>query len=164
MSSDGTLVAGTAPANAATRESKGAWIAPLDHDDEFEPDHIERLLEHARSTHAELVYGRLRVRHAESGELLPNIVGAWPPVYSQFGFQGAMYHAGLSRFEYDAEAYLAGEPGDWNLARRMWQAGVRFAFLDRIVTTYYWVAARPAGPRVARLGPDRAGSASGART
>ena len=36
-------------------------------------------------------------------------------------------------------AYLAGEPGDWNLARRMWQAGVRFAFLDRIVTTYYWV-------------------------
>ena len=94
-------MAGTAPANAAIRESRGSWIAPLDHDDEFDPDHIERLLQHARETHAELVYGKLRVRHAETGELLPNVVGAWPPVYSQFGFQGAMYHRGLGRFEYD---------------------------------------------------------------
>ena len=59
--------------------------------------------------------------------------------YSQFGFQGAIYHAGLREFGYDVNAYLPGEPGDWNLARRMWEAGVRFAFLDRIVTTYYWV-------------------------
>jgi glycosyltransferase involved in cell wall biosynthesis len=133
------LVAGTYPANHAMREARGAWIAPLDHDDEFEPDHIEVLLHEARQTHAEVVYGQLRVRHAQTGELLPNVVGEWPPAYSQFGFQGAVYHAGLRVFEYDVNAYLAGEPGDWNLARRMWEAGVRFAFLDRIVTTYYWV-------------------------
>jgi glycosyltransferase involved in cell wall biosynthesis len=133
------LVAGTQPANVGSREAKGAWIAPLDHDDEFEPDHIEALLGEARSAHAELAYGRLRVRHAETGELLPNVVGAWPPVYSQYGFQAAIYHAGLRRFGYDPHAYLAGEPGDWNLARRMWEAGVRFTFLDRIVGTYYWV-------------------------
>ena len=132
------LVAGTAPANTALREARGAWIAPLDHDDEFAPDHVERLLQHARETRAELAYGRLGVRHAETREVLPNVVGAWPPVYGQFGFQGAIYHAALRRFEYDENAYMAGEPGDWNLARRMWQAGVRFAFLDRVVTTYYW--------------------------
>jgi glycosyltransferase involved in cell wall biosynthesis len=132
------LVAGTRPANTATREAKGSWIAPLDHDDEFSPDHLESLLAEARATHAELVYGRLRVRHADTGEELPNVVGAWPPAHSQFGFQGAIYHAGLRAFEHDEGAYLAGEPGDWNLARRMWDAGVRFAFLDRVVTTYYW--------------------------
>lgn len=132
------LVAGTAPMNRATREARGAWIAPLDHDDEWEPDHIEVLLERARDTHAELVYGKLRVRDAGTGAVLPRIVGAWPPVLSEFGLQGAIYHAGLRRFEVDPNARFAGEPGDWNLTRRMWDAGVRFAFVDRIVTTYYW--------------------------
>jgi hypothetical protein len=132
------LVAGTRPANTAVREAKGAWIAPLDHDDEFAPDHIEVLLNHARTTRAELAYGRLSVRDAETGGLLPRVVGAWPPAHGQFGFQGAIYHGGLRCFQHDEAAYLAGEPGDWNLARRMWQAGVRFAFLDRVVTTYYW--------------------------
>ena len=35
-------------------------------------------------------------------------------------------------------ALYAGEPGDWNLARRMLDAGVRFAFIERPVTTYYY--------------------------
>lgn len=139
------LVAGTAPANRGLDEAAGAWIAPLDHDDEFDPDHIEVLLDHARSTRAELVYGRLRVRDAGSGRILPNVVGAWPPRLSQFGFQGALYHAGLSEFHHSLHAGLMGEPGDWNLARRMWEAGVRFAFLDRIVTTYYWAPHDDAG-------------------
>jgi hypothetical protein len=84
------LVAGTAPMNRATRDAHGAWIAPLDHDDEWEPDHIEVLLENARKTHAELVYGKLRMRDAATGTILPRIVGAWPPVLSEFGLQGAI--------------------------------------------------------------------------
>ena len=131
-------VAGTGPMNRGLREANGAWIAPLDHDDEFVPDHLEALLAHARATHAELVYGKLDVRHAATGRVVPNVVGAWPPVYGQFGFQGVLHHAGLRHFEVDPFARFAGEPGDWNLARRMWEAGVRFAFLDRVVTTYYW--------------------------
>ena len=69
-----------------------------------------------------------------------------------------MYHRGLGRFELRGEgAYLAGEPGDCKLARRMWAGRRAFAFLDRIVTTYYWVPARRAGPCVARVGSGRAG-------
>jgi glycosyltransferase involved in cell wall biosynthesis len=132
------LVAGTAPMNRATREARGAWIAPLDHDDEWQPDHIEVLLEKARDTRAELVYGKLRVCDAATGTVLPRVVGAWPPVLSDFGLQGAIYHGALRRFEVDPNARFAGEPGDWNLTRRMWDAGVRFAFVDQIVTTYYW--------------------------
>jgi glycosyltransferase involved in cell wall biosynthesis len=131
------LVAGTRPANLAVREARGAWIAPLDHDDAFAPDHIEVLLQHARETHAELVYGKLELRDPETGERLAE-VGAWPPAFGAFGFQGALYHCALGRFGHDELAYLAGEPGDWNLARRMWEAGVRFAYLDRVVTEYFW--------------------------
>lgn len=132
------MVAGTAPANRAANEGRGAWIAPLDHDDEFDDDHIEVLLAHARETRAEFVYGKLRVREAATGRIVPNVVGAFPPRYGQFGFQGSMYHQALRAFQMDVNARLVGEPGDWNQARRMWDAGVRFSLLDRIVTTYYW--------------------------
>jgi cellulose synthase/poly-beta-1,6-N-acetylglucosamine synthase-like glycosyltransferase len=131
------LVAGTRPANLAVREARGAWIAPLDHDDAFAPDHIEVLLRHARETRAELVYGKLELRARDSGERLAEL-GGWPPAFGRFGFQGALYHRALGRFGHDELAYLAGEPGDWNLARRMWEAGVRFAYLDRVVTAYFW--------------------------
>ena len=78
------------------------------------------------------------MREAASGRIVPNVVGEFPPRHSQFGFQGALYHGALRAFHYDINARLLGEPGDWNLARRMWDAGVRFAFLDRIVSTYCW--------------------------
>jgi hypothetical protein len=138
-------VAGIAAMNRGAREARGAWIAPLDHDDEWEDDHIEALLAHARSSRAELVYGKLRVRDAASLRLVNNVVGAWPPVLGEFGLQGTIYHAGLRCFEMDPNARFADEPGDWNLARRLWEAGVRFAFLDQIVTTYYWAPVDPAG-------------------
>jgi glycosyltransferase involved in cell wall biosynthesis len=131
-------IAGTAAANEGLRRARGAWIAPLDDDDAFDDDHIEVLLQHARETRAELAYGQLSVRDAATGQVLPNIVGAWPPVYSQFGFQGALYHAALRRFEFDINARHLDEPGDWNLARRLWEAGVRFSYLPRPVTTYYY--------------------------
>jgi glycosyl transferase family 2 len=131
-------VAGIPAMNRGTQEANGLWIAPLDHDDEWDDDHIDVLLNHARTSGAELVYGKLRVRDAASRRLVNNVVGAWPPVEGQFGLQGAFYHASLRAFEMDLNARFAGEPGDWNLTRRMWEAGVKFAFLDRAVTTYYW--------------------------
>lgn len=138
-------VAGIPAMNRGTQAANGMWIAPLDHDDEWDEDHIEVLLDHARTSGAELVYGKLRVRDAESRRLVNNVVGSWPPVEGQFGFQGALYHAGLRSFQMDLNARFAGEPGDWNLARRMWEAGVKFAFLDRVVTTYYWTPKDAAG-------------------
>lgn len=138
-------VAGIPAMNRGTQEANGMWIAPLDHDDEWDDDHIEVLLSHARASGAELVYGKLRVRDAASRRLVDNVVGAWPPVEGQFGLQGALYHASLRSFEMDLNARFAGEPGDWNLARRMWEAGVKFAFLDRAVTTYYWTPKDAAG-------------------
>lgn len=129
------LVAGANPANAGIRASRGAWIAPLDHDDEWEDDHIEVLLREAQRTQAELVYGRMRVVNEETGE--QSELGAWPPAMGQFAFQGAIHHRGIGAFEYDLNCQFSAEPGDWNLARRMWAAGVRFGFLDRIVGTYH---------------------------
>ena len=127
-------VAGSFPFNEGASQARGAWIAPLDHDDEWTADHIEVLLERARQTRAEVVYGAFRALVADAGETW---FGTWPPRQGDFGFQAAIYHSGLADALYDVNAHLVNEPGDWNLARRMLEAGVRWDFVDRVVGTYY---------------------------
>lgn len=129
-------VSGTTPMNTAMRLARGRWIAPLDDDDEFDDDHIEVLLAHAQATRAELAYGQLRVVDTETGDVSEGL-STWPPENGRFNFLSTIVHAGLRRFEYDPNCYLAGEVSDWNLARRLWQAGARFSFMDRVVGTYY---------------------------
>ena len=137
------LVAGTHPFNQAVALARGAWIAPLDQDDEWMPDHLEVLLEAARGSRAELVYGVSRVDLGDGSETW---FGTWPPEVGDFGFQTAIYHAGLAPLLYDANSYLLEEPADWNLARRMLEAGVAFEFVERVVTTYHVDGDHPAWP------------------
>lgn len=127
-------VAGAHPFNEAFALARGSWIAPIDQDDEWSDDHLEVLVAAAQHTRAEAVYGVARAVIATYGE---TYFGTWPPKLGDFGFQTAIYHAGLTAFLYDANAHLVGEPADWNLARRMLEAGVRFEFVEQIVTTYY---------------------------
>ena len=61
-------MAGIPPANAAIAAARGRWIAPLDHDDEWDDDHIEVLLAAALGEHAELAYSRMRVVNDSTGE------------------------------------------------------------------------------------------------
>ena len=131
------MVAGTAPMNAGADLAQGAWIAPLDDDDEFTEDHIEVLLAGCLSSHAELSYGRFRWR--SEGE--EKVLGVYPPQLGNFGFQAAVYASVLRPlFRYDVNAWIFDEPGDWNLCRRMYEAGVRMQFVDRIVATVFHYA------------------------
>jgi glycosyltransferase involved in cell wall biosynthesis len=127
-------VAGAHPFNQAVALARGAWIAPIDQDDEWAEDHLEVLLAAAFETGAEAVYGVSRVILDDGSE---TYFGSWPPQLGDFGFQTAIYHAGLATLLYDANSHLVGEPADWNLARRMLEAGVCFEFVERVVTAYY---------------------------
>jgi glycosyltransferase involved in cell wall biosynthesis len=127
-------VAGAHPFNHAVALARGAWIAPIDQDDEWAADHLEVLLAAASRTGAEVVYGVSRVVLGDGSE---TYFGSWPPRLGDFGFQTAIYHAGLAALLYDANSHLVGEPADWNLARRMLEAGVCFEFVERVVTAYY---------------------------
>jgi glycosyltransferase involved in cell wall biosynthesis len=127
-------VAGTHPFNQAVALASGAWIAPIDQDDEWTDDHLEALLGSAMQTGAEVVYGVSRVVLDDGSE---TYFGSWPPKLGDFGFQTAIYHAGLAALLYDANSYLVDEPADWNLARRMIEAGVCFEFVERVVAAYF---------------------------
>jgi glycosyltransferase involved in cell wall biosynthesis len=135
------MVAGTRPANVALHLAAGDWIAALDHDDQWTDDHLEILLATAKRERAEIAYGKLQFVDATTGTRLPIETGTFPPALAEFGFLAALVHRGLTEFTFDPLAYLAGEPGDWNLCRRLMEAGARFAFVDRRVA-YYWFTPR----------------------
>ena len=107
----------------------------------------------AQATRAELVYGRMTAILEDSGDT--TWFGEWPPRHGDFGFQAALYHADLRDFRYQLAAADVDEPADWHLARRMWEAGVRFHFLPRSVGTL---------PRRRRLAQPRVLEGAGARS
>jgi glycosyltransferase involved in cell wall biosynthesis len=128
------LVAGTGPLNRAFALARGAWIAINNDDDAMRPNHVSSLLAEAQKSRDEVVYGRL-VQHAPDGST--EMIGEFPPVNHGFGWQLALQHRALLLFEFKLSAALFGEPGDWDRARRMLRAGVRFRMVDEVVGDYY---------------------------
>lgn len=132
------MVAGSPGMNLGADMARGSWIAPLDDDDEFTPDHLEKLLTLALDERAELAYGALVQQHLT--HKTENLIWSYPPAISQFSFMGALYMKPLSFFRYDEQSWIVDEPGDWNLIRRMNLAGVRMAATKDIVGTMYSVS------------------------
>ncbi len=127
------LVGATRPRNAAVRAARGSWIVEFDDDDAMRPNCVEALLELARRTEAEAVYGQVR-QHA-GGD--PKGFCAYPPRLGRFSWAAGMYHAGLRFFGRELLAADLGLPGDWWLAERMLRAGVRFAMRDEVLCDAY---------------------------
>jgi hypothetical protein len=120
--------------NHGTDLATGTWVAPLDEDDSFTPDHLEKLLALARSERVELAYGALTQKNLVNGTELR--IWSSPPRVSEFSFQGAIYLRLLaSIFRYDEASWVVEEPGDWNLIRRMSAAGVTMAATPDVVAT-----------------------------
>lgn len=126
--------AGTHAANAALERCRGAWIAPLDDDDEFTDDHLEVLLGAARAAHLEMVYGKMA---AEDRRGAWREVGAEPLRHSHVCHGAVLYSARLLCLRYDLFAWLADEPGDWNLWKRMLAIGAHVGFVPQVVGRHY---------------------------
>jgi dTDP-4-amino-4,6-dideoxygalactose transaminase len=128
------LIAGIPAMNVGSSLARGAWIAPLDDDDEWDDDHLELLLGEALDKQSEFVYGRMRsLRDGKPA----GAFGAWPPWSRQINLGAAVYNGALREFQLDPACRFQGEPGDWHFTRRLLEAGVRFAFVDRVVATHH---------------------------
>jgi len=132
--SDQWMVAGVVPRNKAIELCSGDWIAPLDDDDEFSEDHIEILLDYALKKNYEMVYGKVKMEkkfHEWTD------VGSYPCECGQISHISVLYHSKLRFFKYDINSWKYEEPADWNMWRRMKEAGVRIGFIDRVVGQHY---------------------------
>jgi Glycosyl transferase family 2 len=136
------MVAGTPGVNLGNDLAGGDWIAPLDDDDTWTPDHLELLLDLALAGRYEVAYGLLRRRNLLDGTEMD--IYRYPPAHAAFGFQGALVLRQLTAlFENDERSFVVNEPGDWNLCRRMLLAGVRFGSTERCVGHLFRVPPPP---------------------
>jgi Glycosyl transferase family 2 len=126
------MVAGSPAMNRGAELAVGTWVAPLDQDDSFTPDHLEKLLASTLAGNSELAYGAVGLRNTVTGEQAH--IWSSPPRHGHFSFQGAMHLRLLSDiFRYDESSWMVGEPGDWNLMRRMLAAGVTMTAIPDVV-------------------------------
>ncbi len=127
-------VAGTTPSNKGLDMARGEWIAPLDDDDEFTPGHIEEMLKFALENGLEVVYGKIMMEFAD-GTWIER--GSEPFRVGHVCHLGVMYHKRLGFLRYDIQSYKYGEPGDWNIWRRMQDAGAVIGFFPSVVGIHY---------------------------
>ncbi len=137
------LNSGTAPINHGLELASGSWVALQHDDDAWDADYLARLLDAGRRSRAEVVYARARMVDGADGTPLGREIGAFPPVRGQFGTQFAIFNAALRFFRYDRNCRFAGEPNDWNMARRMWEAGVTFELVPEPLATYFFTPRTP---------------------
>jgi glycosyltransferase involved in cell wall biosynthesis len=113
----------------------GSWIAHLDDDDIFTPEHIERLLQFALAGNYEMVAGVSRLemstgKWVERGRMAPG-QQAWP----QFSHSTVLYRSYLGEcFPYDTQCLKVNTGGDGFRWQRMFNANVRVGFLQEVVT------------------------------
>jgi len=131
---DRWLVAGVEPANKGIELCSGEWIAPLDDDDEFSQDHLEVLLKYALEHDYEMVYGIVKME-IEPGKWIN--LGAYPPKPGKICHLSVLYHSRLKFFKYDINAWKYMEPADWNMWRRMKEAGVKIGFINKVIGKHY---------------------------
>ena len=128
------LVAGTVPGNQALRLARGRWIAWLDDDDDFSPNHLEILLAACLRKRLEFAYGVMEM------EVEPGVwrnVGSYPPECGRICNASVLYGSHLRFLRYDTEVWRRDEPYDWNLWKRMWGAGVRMGFVDQVIGKHF---------------------------
>lgn len=119
----------------ALEMARGSWIAHLDDDDVFTPDHIEKLLGLARAGNYEIVAGVSRLQLSSSewverGRIVQGN-GAWP----QFSHSTVLYRSYLGDcFRHDARCLQVNTGGDGFRWQRMLNVGVRAGFLQEVVT------------------------------
>ena len=128
------LTSGSRPYNRTLDLARGQWIAPTADDDELTCDHVEVLLREAIERRLEFVYGATWMEQPDSTWFR---LGHWPPELAGFGAGAVLYSSGLRFLRYDEECWREDEPNDWNLWRRIMEAGARMGYVDRVVFRHY---------------------------
>lgn len=157
-------VAGIKPINFGMRIAKGRWIAHLDDDDEFMPNHLESLHALAQKSKAEWVHARVRFIEESGNEI--GWVGSPIPAEGEIARISSIYHGHLKTFRYNPNCWRYFCPGDWDLWERFLSMGIRHAHLPKITATHHGGISRVdeaiSPPPAARIiAPDQSVTPSG---
>ena len=119
--------------NRCLDEAQGEWVAPLDDDDEWTPDHVETLLNYALAKEVDFAYGISQYHWPDERS---QVAGVWPPGVGAFCDGAQVYRNGMG-YRYDPRCVDRGLPEDGDMWQRMVEGGVKFAFVPTLVHHYY---------------------------
>ncbi len=127
------FVGGVPARNEGFKKVHGTWIAELDDDDVFLPDHLESLLKFAQKGDHEFVSASY-ITYRNGQETLVDVKDMKAPRIG--GVETWLYRSYLSLFKANINAWRKGNnrPQDLDRQDRMIRAGVRFGFLDQVVS------------------------------
>jgi len=124
--------AGIHAVNRALDDCRGAFVAPLDHDDAFTHDHIHTLL--GAGAGRDLVYGQALMEDARGAW---HTIGSAPLAHGQVTHGSVLYSGRLAHMRMDPDCWLLDEPGDWNMWRRISALGAPVAFVPQVVLLHF---------------------------
>jgi glycosyltransferase involved in cell wall biosynthesis len=110
------MVAGTQAVNRALAMTQGDYITHLDDDDEHLPERLEKLVTFAKSHGCDFVWHPF---------WMEDLTGNWTLqeshelAFTQVTTSSVFYRAWFKNIEWDVNAHLLAEPGDWNRFRRI---------------------------------------------
>lgn len=119
------------PANKALELIRGKWIARIDDDDNWTPDHIEVLLSFAQKGSYEFVSASY-IAELFGKKTLVDVKDDKPRIG---GTQTWLYRSYLKFFKYNINCWRKSwnRVNDTDLQDRMFRAGVRMGFLEHVV-------------------------------
>ncbi len=128
------LLSGYKAMNTGRQIARGKWLASLDDDDVWLPEHLEKLLRFAQ-------HGNYEFASSQSLMLLPNgqtRVKGKPPALSLRDKTHCTYfsRAYLRTINYEYHAWRAGRCIDKQILGKYRRAGVRAGFLEEITAHY----------------------------
>ena len=147
------FVGGATPANKAMELSTGEWIARVDDDDTWTPDHLEKLLEFAERGQYEFVSG-LYIEERFGERKIIDGVRANDPYFTQKpadvndcspkigGVNSWFYRSYLRFMPYNPQCWRKSWNRVWDvdLSQRIYGAGVKMGFLEDVLA---YVVPRP---------------------
>lgn len=147
------FVGGAVPANKAMELARGQWIARVDDDDTWTPDHIEVLLRFAQENQHEFV-SALYVEERFGKQVIVPADRANSPYYTRKatnsvdnspqigGVATWLYRSYLRFMKYNVDCWQKSWNRVWDvdLSQRIYRAGVRIGFIDQVLA---YVLPRP---------------------
>jgi glycosyltransferase involved in cell wall biosynthesis len=126
-------VLGLEARNLGLSLAEGEWIAPLDDDDAWLPNHLELLLARQRETDADIVYSRSEATWADGHK---SWYGNWPPQHFAYCAGSEIIRASMG-YRFDPACNERGLPEDGDLIDRMVADGRKFSMVPEITHLYY---------------------------
>lgn len=126
------------PANKGLEMVRGKWVARIDDDDIWTPDHIEVLLRFAQEGNYEFV-SAVYIAERHGKRIVVDVKDENPRIG---GTQTWLYRSYLRFFKYNIDCWRKSwnRVNDTDLQDRVVRAGVRMGFLDQVVA---YVLPRP---------------------